>query len=184
MPLPVEASLPGGGWTQFTGMRPFLLFTAVAGLGWNFVCGAPVWPTAGWMTSTPDEQGLDRAALEAFSAELAGTAHGYIDSMLVIRNGRVAFQRSYPRDYEEAFNRAPEKSRDPCNYYDPIWHPFYRGTELHTLQSISKSVTATLIGIAIRRGEDFGPRPRRGEVGVGTLANRPHPAVFRREEDA
>lgn len=134
-------------------MRLRLLFAVVLGLGSNAGFGQPVWPTAGWVTSPPEEQGLDNAALEAFSAELAGTAHGYIDSMLVIRHGRVVFQRSYPRDYEEAFRKAPDQSRDPYNYYDPTWHPFHRGTELHTLQSISKSVTATLVGIAIRRGE-------------------------------
>src|SRR4030095_7596701 len=39
------------------------------------------------------------------------------------------------------------------NYYDPSWHPFYKSTDLHTMQSISKTVTSTLIGIAIGRGE-------------------------------
>jgi CubicO group peptidase (beta-lactamase class C family) len=39
------------------------------------------------------------------------------------------------------------------NYYDPAWHPYYKRTALHTMQSVSKSVTSALIGIAIARGE-------------------------------
>ena len=28
------------------------------------------------------------------------------------------------------------------NYYDPGWHPYYKRTKLHTMQSVSKSVTS------------------------------------------
>jgi CubicO group peptidase (beta-lactamase class C family) len=39
------------------------------------------------------------------------------------------------------------------NYFHPDFHPFWRGGELHTLQSVTKSVTATLIGIAMQQGK-------------------------------
>jgi CubicO group peptidase (beta-lactamase class C family) len=39
------------------------------------------------------------------------------------------------------------------NYYDPEWHPYYKRGQLHTMQSVTKSVTSVLIGIAIQRGE-------------------------------
>jgi CubicO group peptidase (beta-lactamase class C family) len=39
------------------------------------------------------------------------------------------------------------------NYQHPDWHPFYMGTDVHSLQSVTKSVTSALIGIAIGRGE-------------------------------
>ena len=39
------------------------------------------------------------------------------------------------------------------NYLHPTWHPFYNGRQVHTLQSVTKSVTATLIGIALYRKE-------------------------------
>ena len=38
------------------------------------------------------------------------------------------------------------------NYYNSQWHPFYQDTNLHTIQSVSKSVTSALIGIAIEQG--------------------------------
>src|SRR2546430_9707090 len=37
------------------------------------------------------------------------------------------------------------------NYFDPAWHPYYHGTDLHTMQSVSKTVTSAIIGVAIDR---------------------------------
>jgi CubicO group peptidase (beta-lactamase class C family) len=113
----------------------------------------PPWPTKAWPESRPEAQGIDTAPLEALSAELKAGKHGYVDSMLVIRHGHVVFERSYPQDYEALFATAPDKHRDLYNYYDPEWHPFYRKTRLHTMQSVSKSVTSALLGIAMARGE-------------------------------
>jgi CubicO group peptidase (beta-lactamase class C family) len=109
------------------------------------------WPTHGWSSATPAAVGLDAQALDALDRELAGGQHGYIDGMLVIRHGRVAFERHYAHDYRALF--AGKGSPWIYNYYDPDWHPFYKGTKLHTLQSVSKSVTSALVGVAIGRGE-------------------------------
>ncbi|MCC7032709.1 MAG: serine hydrolase [Acidobacteria bacterium] len=109
------------------------------------------WPTKGWTTSTPETEGLDPAVLTALHDEFAAGQHGYIDSMLVIRHGRLVFERSYTHDYKALFSRQPDQARGPYNYYDPDWHP-YRDGDLHTMQSVSKSVTSALIGIAIGQG--------------------------------
>ena len=39
------------------------------------------------------------------------------------------------------------------NYMHPDWHPYYKGRDIHTLQSVTKSMAATVVGIALRRGE-------------------------------
>ena len=39
------------------------------------------------------------------------------------------------------------------NYYHPNWHPYYQGRDVHSLQSVTKSIVATAIGIALGRGE-------------------------------
>ena len=39
------------------------------------------------------------------------------------------------------------------NYFDSYWHPYYHGTDLHTMQSVSKTVTSVIIGVAIERGD-------------------------------
>lgn len=111
------------------------------------------WPTKGWPSSTPAAEGMDTAALDALDRELAAGKNGYVDSMLVIRHGRVVYEKTYDRaaDYRRLF--AGKGAPGIYNYYDPGWHPFYKGTKLHTMQSVSKSVTSALVGIAVGRGE-------------------------------
>ena len=41
----------------------------------------------------------------------------------------------------------------PYNYFDPAWHPYYHGTDLHTMQSVSKTVSSVIVGIAVTRGD-------------------------------
>ncbi len=111
---------------------------------------AAEWPTEGWKTSTPEAEKVDPAVLEAFHQEIASGKHGYVDGMLVIRNGRIVFEKSYTHDYDRLFEGKGE--RGPYNYYDPDWHPYYRKGPFHTMQSVSKSMTSTLIGIAKQNG--------------------------------
>ena len=63
---------------------------------------AAPWPTKAWPESAPAAQGMDRAPLDAFDRELAAGRFGYVDSMLVIRNGRVVYEKTYDRarDYD------------------------------------------------------------------------------------
>ena len=53
--------------------------------------GTKPWPAAAWPRSTPAAQGMDAAPLESLHAELADGRHGYVDSMLVVRNGHLVF---------------------------------------------------------------------------------------------
>jgi CubicO group peptidase (beta-lactamase class C family) len=110
-----------------------------------------VWPTRSWATSSPEELGIASDELEALDREFASGDHGYVDGMLVIRHGRIAFERAYSHDYDRLF--VGKGAPHIYNYYDPAWHPFYNRTALHTMQSVTKSVTSILIGIAIARGE-------------------------------
>lgn len=110
------------------------------------------WPAEAWPTATPEAQGLDAAVLSRLDDELRAGEHGFVDGLLVIRNGLVVHEASFTRDYDTPFKKITQPP-GPYNYYDPEWHPYYRRGRLHTLQSVSKSVTSALIGIAIRRGE-------------------------------
>ncbi|MGE5414034.1 MAG: serine hydrolase domain-containing protein [Syntrophomonadaceae bacterium] len=110
------------------------------------------WPTKAWPDSTPAAEGMDAAPLQEFDRELSSGDNGYVDSMLVIRHGKVVYEKSY--DHAADYRRLFENRGAPgiYNYYDPDWHPFYKGTKLHTMQSVSKSVTSALVGIAIANG--------------------------------
>src|SRR5499427_8629487 len=110
-------------------------------------------PTKAWPESAPRAEGLDPAPLDAFDRDLASGKYGYVDSMLVIRHGKIVYEKTYDHaaDYARLFSG--KGAPGIYNYYDPGWHPFYEGTKLHTMQSVSKSVTSALVGIAIGRGE-------------------------------
>jgi CubicO group peptidase (beta-lactamase class C family) len=82
----------------------------------------PIWPTRGWQTSTPEEQGMDSAALAELVAY--GEAHSF-DSLLVVRHGRIVAEA----------------------YYAP-----YTGGVLHEIFSATKAVTGTLLGKAYKDG--------------------------------
>ena len=110
------------------------------------------WPTKGWPSSTPDAEGLDGPTLSALDAEFASGKRGQMTSMLVIRHGKVVFDKLYSHDFDKLFE-GRDPVRGPYNYYDPDWHPFYKHGKLHTMQSVSKSFTSALVGIAIGRGE-------------------------------
>lgn len=110
------------------------------------------WPSPAWDVSTPEAQQVDVQVLDQLDREFASGKHGHVDGMMVYRNGYLIYQKSYENDYRQLF-AGRDQTRWQYNYYDPDWHPWFEGSQLHTMQSISKSVTSALIGIAIGRGE-------------------------------
>lgn len=107
-----------------------LLWLAVAG-GCAMPPPAPVppslpayWPTHGWRTSTPEAQGVDSELL-AQIVELVRTRGLALDSLLIVRRGYLVL--------------------------DAYFHP-YTADRPHDVASVTKSITATLAGIAIEQG--------------------------------
>ena len=118
------------------------------------------WPTKGWQKATPASVGLDEKALASFDADLARGKYRLVDSFQVFRCGREVFARKYAHDYgkiygKEAKTKGPLNARltGRYNYFDPNWHPYYHGTDLHSMQSVSKTVTSAIFGVAITRGD-------------------------------
>jgi CubicO group peptidase (beta-lactamase class C family) len=120
-----------------------------------------LWPTNGWATASPASAGVDERALLKLDGDMAsGKYSQMIDSFAVFRCGKKVFERTYPHDYaqiyaKEAGERGAYNMRlnGRYNYFDPYWHPYYHGTDLHTMQSISKTVTSVILGAAIDRGD-------------------------------
>jgi CubicO group peptidase (beta-lactamase class C family) len=118
------------------------------------------WPTKAWPKGTPASVGLDEAALASLDADLARGKYMLVDSFQVFRCGKEVFSRKYAHDYgqiygKEAKTKGPLNARltGPYNYFDPHWHPYYHGTDMHTMQSVSKTVTSVIFGVAIMRGD-------------------------------
>ena len=114
-----------------------------------------VWPKKKWSTSDASEQGMDPSLLDVLHKQFRRGDYGYVDQMLVIRNGHVVFDESYENDYVAA-NAESLDEPGQYNYRDSNWHPFYHGSDLHTLQSVTKSVTSAVVGVAIGRGDIAG----------------------------
>ncbi len=122
-----------------------------------------IWPTHRWQMGSPASVGLDEKTLADLDVDLGAGKEGLIDSFQVFRCGKEVFERKYAHDYasiygKEAKTKGPLNARltGPYNYFDPAWHPYYHGTDLHTMQSVSKTVTSVILGIAMTRG-DFKP---------------------------
>jgi CubicO group peptidase (beta-lactamase class C family) len=87
------------------------------------------WPTDGWQTSSPEDQGMDSTYLTALDEYIDEAYLGNpIKSTLVIKNGYLVHETYYDSSYGMGMN-------DTRNIY-----------------SCTKSFTSTLIGIAISQG--------------------------------
>ena len=114
-----------------------------------------------WQSAAPEEVGLSTEALSALHRDLLAGKYGYIDSFLIVRHQKIVFEQYFSHDYsaiygEEARAPGPLVINDPTgpyNYFNAFWHPFYKGTTLHTLQSVTKSVVSLTLGMAIARGD-------------------------------
>ncbi|WP_282605378.1 serine hydrolase [Pelagibius sp. Alg239-R121] len=79
----------------------------------------------GWQPTTFETEGLDETRLSALNDEIRNAVHGNLDSLLVVKGGKLLI--------EEYYNRT--------NRYT-----------LHDVQSVGKSFTSAMMGIAIDHG--------------------------------
>jgi len=82
------------------------------------------WPTEAWRVAAPDEQGMD-AALLGQMLEAIDEQNLNINSLVVVHNGYIVFEKYYPP---------------------------YKQDTLNEIYSVTKSVVSALIGIAIQEG--------------------------------
>lgn len=152
---------PTGQPARLAAIRRTVLLAALAGS-----CAAAAVPLDGAKRAhvAPSSFGIDAKTLAALDADIAAAKFPLVDSLLVMRCGKVLFDRRYPHDYaavygKEAHTKGPLNARltGRYNYFDPAWHPYYHGTDEHTMQSVSKTVTSAIIGVAMTRGDFKAP---------------------------
>ncbi len=83
------------------------------------------WPTKGWQTSTPDQQGMDAALLEKMQVKIRDEKI-LLDSLLIIRNGVIVSETYYSGNNQNT---------------------------KHMMYSVTKSFISTLVGIALDQGK-------------------------------
>ena len=115
---------------------------------------AVAWPGPEWPVSTPAAEGVDPAAIEALVRDIDAGSYGLIDHFLLVRNGKVIADHSWDHSerYVELLTQRQDTAEHQYNYDHPTWHPYYRGTDLHSLQSVTKSVMSVAFGIAVDAG--------------------------------
>lgn len=114
-----------------------------------------------WPTATPASVGITAAVLDSIDGEIRSGRYGGVDRFVVIRNGRLVYDKHYAWNYDSIYGdsarvRNPLNAHDPTgpyNYFNPWWHPTYRRGDLHTLQSVTKTITSVIIGVARQRGD-------------------------------
>ena len=99
------------------------MFILLAVISLTVIAQPTYWPTSGWRTASPESQGIDSAVL-AEAIETARKSGVNIHSLLVVRNNFIVAEA----------------------YFYP-----YDGKAPHDLASVTKSITGTLIGMAIEQ---------------------------------
>jgi CubicO group peptidase (beta-lactamase class C family) len=82
------------------------------------------WPTSAWLSSSPEQQGMDSVKLVAMLTEIQDK-HYPIHGLLIIRNGYLVLE---------------------------MYTPPFQATSRHYIASATKSFTSALIGIAMEKG--------------------------------
>src|ERR1700757_1793433 len=141
-------------------LRGSLLLASIASVLLLWAQAREKAPAKEWPIAQPSAVGLDPAALTALDADIASGKYGLVDSMLIIRDGKQALARSYAHDYAKIYGELARHEgplnhdvNGPYNYFSAEFHPYYQHSDLHTMQSVSKTVTSITIGIAMGRKE-------------------------------
>jgi CubicO group peptidase (beta-lactamase class C family) len=91
-----------------------------------------------WQVATPESVGLDVAKLGGLAARFKEWTEANLHGVIVVRHGKLAFER-----YFRGFDL---KARNGPGIID------FNATTTHDLRSMTKSVTALVLGVAIDRG--------------------------------
>ncbi|MFN3587262.1 MAG: serine hydrolase domain-containing protein [Moraxellaceae bacterium] len=116
------------------------------------VVSAPdYWPTAEWSAGNPDLLGFQSGALAALADEAAADMPFYT-SLMIVKNGHVVHE-SYQDEGDPPYEGEPEEDR------------FARlQSATRHVWSVSKSVTALAVALALSRGDLVGLEMRVGDV--------------------
>jgi CubicO group peptidase (beta-lactamase class C family) len=113
---------------DFTGTRVddplFRLRQFHADTGGDYIYRKPLEIPGDWQTGTLEETGIDTAGINNFMRRVI-EEYPYMESILIVKNGKLVFE-------------------EYLNGWDPA--------RIHRLQSVTKGVTSTLVGIAIEQG--------------------------------
>ncbi len=118
-----------------------------------------------FVNSTFEIEGLRKEPIDVLLKEVDEGKYGNVDRIFLVKNGKLVLDTLFRNDYKKiskgksspigcGYNTCQDSTVfGEFNYYHPLWHPYYKDREVHTLQSITKSISSLLIGIAIDQGK-------------------------------
>jgi CubicO group peptidase (beta-lactamase class C family) len=101
-------------------------------------CGDPIGGIDGWQIATPESVGMSKAALCPMVKWLAESKRDNVHAVLVVRHGKLVFEQ-YFTGADEHLGRS-------------VGDVTFAPTVRHDERSVSKSIVALVMGIAIDRG--------------------------------
>lgn len=142
-------------------MKPTRLLAVLSLVSLPALLPAQTAPGVTWPTATPASVGLNQQVFDSLDGEIKAGKYGNVDRILVIRKGKIAYDRRYTHDYDAIYGDSarqtnalnPHDVGGPYNYFASWWHPYYRRGDLHTLQSVTKTITSVIVGVAITKGD-------------------------------
>lgn len=97
----------------------------------------------GWPIATPQQRGFDAGGLCAVGPRIAALDKANAHGVVVARDGALVYEAYFAGNDQ----RWPQK-----HWKEPLVHAEHDARTRHDIQSISKSVTALLVGAALARG--------------------------------
>jgi CubicO group peptidase (beta-lactamase class C family) len=106
-------------------------------------CGAPMAMEDGWPVSAPQAQHLDPALICSIERELEKRKDANPHGVVVLRNGLIVYEKYFT---------GPDRRWPQQHWGEPLQDTPHDARTKHDLQSITKSVVALLVGVALDRG--------------------------------
>ena len=106
-------------------------------------CGAPIAMEDGWPVSEPQAQQLDPALMCSIEGELDKLKDANPHGVVVVRSGTIVHERYFT---------GPDQRWPQQHWREPLQNTPHDMRTKHDLQSITKSVVALLVGVALDRG--------------------------------
>lgn len=115
-----------------------------------------------WKTSSFEQEGFNRLKLDSLLQFIQDGTYRYTDELFIAYQDKIILNQKFKQDYAEISKGVKGKMGcgiDQCkdsseihlyNYYHPKYHPYYKDQSIHTLQSITKSVTSTVVAYALQ----------------------------------
>ncbi|HJU19607.1 MAG TPA: serine hydrolase domain-containing protein [Stellaceae bacterium] len=107
-------------------------------------CGIPAALGDGWAVAAPEREGLAPGLICAIGPRLETLAEADPNGVVIVRHGALV--------YEHYFTGRDQRWPELQHWREPSRTMPHNANTLHDLQSITKSIVAILVGIALDRG--------------------------------